>query len=68
MTDPRAPVADDPTRTDDLAEAVRQLDELLAAEADRFFRLADAMATAEAPAAADLARNLAETFSAYARR
>lgn len=68
MTDPKAPIADDPAQTDDLAEAVRQLDELLAAEADRFFRLADDMTTAEAPDAAALARNLAEAFSAYARR
>ena len=68
MIDPKAPVADDAARTDDLAEAVRQLDERLAAGADRFFRLADDMAAAGAPDAAGLARNLAEAFSAYARR
>lgn len=68
MIDPKAPVADDAARTDDLAEAVRQLDELLAAEADRYFRQADDLVAAGAPDTAALVRSLAEIFSTYARR
>lgn len=45
---------------DDLAAAVRQLNDLLAAEADRYSRWADELAADGLPAGAELARRMAD--------
>lgn len=67
MTDLKSPIAADPPRTDDLAEAVRRTDELLAVAADRLFRLADDAAAAGAPDTAEMTRSLAKVFSTCSR-
>lgn len=61
-----AELAADPDR-DDLAAAVRQLEDRFAAEADRYSRLADDYAADGLPAAAELARRRADDYEIIVR-
>ena len=52
---------------DDLAVAVRQLNDRFAAEADRYSRWADELAADGLPAAAELARRRADDYEIIVR-
>ena len=59
--------ADSTDSGDDLADALRRMDDRFAADADRYSRWADELAADGLPAAAELARRMADHLAAIVR-